>query len=220
MFIGHWAPAMVAATCPKAPRLGTLFIAAQLVDIAFFAFVPLGIEHMRFTPGTTVMNPMDLYWMPWTHSLLGSIGWALGFALLYGAVTRNRTGALIGGAVVLSHWFLDLIVHTHDLTLFGSPPKLGLGLWNYPAIEMPLELGLTYGALTFFMLRTRAATGTARLALGLLALAMATVQIVNWFGPVDSEVTVSTWGLALFAYLGIAGLAYWVGATRVVAQRG
>ncbi len=218
MFIGHWAPAMVAATNPKAPRLGTLFIAAQLVDIAFFAFVPLGIERMRFVPGTTVMNPMDLYFMPWTHSLLGSMAWAAGFGLLYWAVTRNRTGALIAGAVVLSHWFLDLLVHTHDLTLYGSPPKLGLGLWNHPAIEMPLELGLTYGALTFYMLRTRAATGTARLALGLLALALATVQFVNWFGPVDSEVTVSTWGLALVAYLGIAGLAYWVGATRVLAK--
>ncbi len=220
MFIGHWAPAMVAAMNPKAPKLGTLFIAAQLVDIAFFAFVPLGIERMRFVPGTTVMNPMDLYFMPWTHSLLGSMAWAAGFALLYWAATRNRTGALIAGAVVLSHWFLDLLVHTHDLTLYGSPPKLGLGLWNHPAIEMPLELGLTYGALTFYMLRTRAATGTARLALGLLALALATVQFVNWFGPVDSEVTVSTWGLALVAYLGIAGLAYWVGATRVLTKGG
>ena len=43
MFIGHYAPALVAATMPKAPRLGTLFIAAQLVDLAFFLFVLGGI---------------------------------------------------------------------------------------------------------------------------------------------------------------------------------
>mgnify|MGYP003863924819 CR=1 FL=1 len=30
-----------------------------------------------------------------------------------------------------------------DLTIAGSPPKLGLGLWNHPAIEMPLEIGIT-----------------------------------------------------------------------------
>ena len=47
MFIGHYAPAFVAASSPKAQRLGALFVAAQLVDIAFFIFVLFGAEHMR-----------------------------------------------------------------------------------------------------------------------------------------------------------------------------
>lgn len=214
MFIGHWAPAMVAATLPKAPRLGTLFIAAQFVDIVFFSFVPLGVEHMRFSPGISAMNPMDLYDMPWTHSLLGSIGWAGLFAAIYFALTRNRSGALITGAVVISHWFLDLLVHVPDLTLYGSPPKLGLGLWNYPAIEMPLELAITFGALGWYLWRTRAQTGVSRLAVGLLALAMATVQFVNWFGAPSPEVDAGTWGTALAVYAIIVALAWWVGASR------
>ena len=38
MFIGHWAPALAAAAISKRePRLATLFVAAQLVDWAFFA---------------------------------------------------------------------------------------------------------------------------------------------------------------------------------------
>ena len=39
MFVGHYSAALVAAAHPKAPRLGTLFVAAQLMDLGFFTFV-------------------------------------------------------------------------------------------------------------------------------------------------------------------------------------
>lgn len=206
MFIGHWAPAMVAATHKQAPSLPVLFIAAQLVDWAFFLFLMFGIEAMRVTPGISVMNPMDLFHMPYTHSLLGSAGWAAGFGALIFAVTRNRAAAIIGALIVLSHWFLDLLVHVPDLTIAGSPPKLGFGLWNYPAIEMPLELVLTFGALWIYARKARPKTKPL-LALGAVMLAL---QAFNWFGPVEPNVTLGTSLLALFAY-GIVTLAsYWV----------
>jgi hypothetical protein len=204
VFIGHWAPALIAATRPRSPGLGTLFIAAQLVDWAFFALLLLGVEHMRFSPGISAMNPMDLYHMPYTHSLLGSAVFAGLFAGAIWLVTKDRVAALLGGAVVLSHWFLDLLVHVPDLTLAGSPPKLGLGLWNYPAIEMPLELGITFGALWLYARAGRPATSRL-LVLGAVLLLL---QGVNWFGPVEPEVTAGTSLLALFAY-GLATLAAW-----------
>ena len=204
MFIGHWAPALVAATHRHAPRLGTLFIAAQLVDWAFFALLLTGTEHMRMTPGISAMNPLDLYDMPYTHSLLGSFVFAGVFAGLIWLGTTNRTAALIGGAVVLSHWFLDLLVHIPDLTLAGSPPKLGLGLWNYPWLEIPLELGITVAALWYYA-RKRQPSGPRMV---LLAGVLLLLQAVNWFGPVEPEVTAGTSLLALFAY-GIATLAAW-----------
>ena len=210
MFIGHFAPALVAATHPRAPKLATLFVAAQLVDWGFFALLLTGAEKMRVVPGITTMNPMDLYHMPWTHSLAGSAMWALGFAALVWVLRRDRVAAGIAGAVVLSHWLLDLLVHRPDLTLAGSPPKLGLGLWNYPAIEMPLELALTFGALWFFLSRTRGPALPA-IVLGAVLLAL---QAVNWFGPMPTEVTAATSLLAFFAY-GLATLAaWWVGSGR------
>lgn len=215
MFIGHWAPALVAATHPKAPKLGTLFLAGQLVDWAFFAFVLTGAEHMRISPGNSVMNPMDLYHMPYTHSLLGSGVWAAGFAALIWLITKNRTGAVIGGAVVLSHWFLDLLVHIPDLTLWGSPPKLGFGLWNHPAIEMPLELGLTFGALFWFIMKTRAAGSVGRMAPAVLALLLLTIQIINWFGPPPEQPNASA-AMVVFGTYGLMTLAaWWVGRHRV-----
>lgn len=99
MFVGHYSAAFAAAALPKAPKLGTLFVAAQLVDIAFFAFVPLGFEHLRVDPGASVMNPLDLYDMPWTHSLIGALGWATAFAVLLRIAVGNTAAALIGGLV-------------------------------------------------------------------------------------------------------------------------
>ncbi len=207
MFIGHWAPALVAATQKNSPKLGTLFIAAQLVDWLFFAFLLTGTERMRITPGISAMNPMDLYYMPYTHSLLGSVVFAGLFAALIWLANMNRRAAFIGGAVVLSHWFLDLLVHVPDLTLAGRPPNLGLGLWNYPWIEIPLELGITFAALWFYARRMQPSGPRMAAMAGVLLL----LQAINWFGPVQPEVTAGTSLLAGFGF-GLATLAaWWVG---------
>jgi membrane-bound metal-dependent hydrolase YbcI (DUF457 family) len=218
MFIGHFAPAMVAATHPKAPGLGTLFVAGQLLDFGFFGLALAGIEKFRITPGITEMAPLDLYDMPYTHSLLGSAIWAAAFTLLIWLFTRNRTGALIGGAVVLSHWFLDLLVHAPDLTLAGSPPKMGFALWNYPLIEMPLELAITFGALAFFVIRTRPIAPSSKFALVLLAILLAVFQAVNWFAPEPEAATPAMMITALIAFTVASAAAFLVGKTRMLKQ--
>lgn len=204
MFIGHFAPAMIAARHKDAPSLPVLFVGAQLVDWAFFGLLLTGIEKMRVTPGISVMNPMDLYHMPYTHSLLGSAVFAVLIGGLLSLVSKNRTAGIIAALVVLSHWFLDLLVHVPDLTLAGSPPKLGLGLWNHPAIEMPVELVLTFGSLWLY---AKVAKPKA-VPLALLAAVLLLLQAINWFGPVEAEVTTGTSLLAFFAY-GLATLAAW-----------
>lgn len=207
MFIGHWAPALAVASRRSAPSLGTLFVAGQLVDWAFFGLVLLGVEHMRFSPGISVMNPMDLYHIPYTHSLLGSGLFALAFAAAIWLASRSRTAALLGGAVVLSHWLLDLLVHVPDLTIAGNPPKLGMGLWNYPAVEMPLELAITFGALWLYVRARRPAP----IRVVVLAALLLAFQGFNWFGPVEPEVTPATSVLAFVAYGLVTLAAWWMG---------
>jgi membrane-bound metal-dependent hydrolase YbcI (DUF457 family) len=218
MFIGHFAPAMVAATHPKAPGLGTLFVAGQLLDFGFFGLALAGIEKFRITPGITKMVPLDLYHMPYTHSLLGSAVWAAGFALLIWLFTGNRIGAMIGGLVVLSHWFLDLLVHAPDLTLAGSLPKLGFALWNYPMIEMPLELAITFGALAFFVARTRPIALSSKFVLVLLAILLGVFQVVNWFTPEPETATMGMMITALIAFAVASVAAFLVGKTRMLKQ--
>lgn len=212
MFIGHFAPALVAAARPQAAGLGTLFVAAQLVDIGFAALLVPGVEAMRIVPGITAMNPMDLFHMPYTHSLAGSIGWALLFGALVWIATRRRAAAIGAALVVVSHWFIDLLVHIPDLTLAGAPPKLGFGLWNHPGIAMPLEIALISGALFHYKMRTRAPAGDTRL--WVLVALLALVQAIDWFGPKEPVYSLAIPATMLGAYAVLALTAAWTGANR------
>jgi hypothetical protein len=211
MFIGHWSAAFVAAAAHKrAPRLGTLFVAAQLVDWGFFALATVGVEKMRVVPGATAMNPLDLYHMPYTHSLFATALWALGFALLLLAWRRDLLTAAIGGAVVLSHWFLDLLVHRPDLTLAGGEPRLGLGLWNYPSIAIPLELLITVAAFVLYLRRTKGPVAPPLILISLLF----AMQSLNWFGPPPETAGPALYLTALAAFALATWVAHWVGNTR------
>lgn len=217
MFIGHFAPAFVAAAVsPRSPRLGTLFVAAQLVDWGFFALAIGGVEKMRIEPGATEMVPFDLYYMPFTHSLLGTSLWALGLALLIWIFRRNPVGGFIAGLVVASHWLLDWITHRPDLTLAGGSETYGLGLWNYPAIAMPLEIGITLAAFLFYVRRTRGPIGQPLILIGV----MLALQAVNWFGPHPAEASLFLYIQALFAFGVMTAIAVWVGENRYYKLRG
>ncbi len=212
MFIGHYAPALIAATLPKAPRLGTLFLAAQLADFAFFAFVLTGVENMRIQPGISAMNAMDLYNMPYTHSLLGTCVFGGSMAAIIWLLTKNVRGAIVCGVVVVSHWFLDFLVHVPDMTLTGNPPKLGLGLWNYPYAEIPLELGITGFALWFYTKRNGSVIIKP---MSILAAALVIVQLYNWLSPppkmLDAALPIS----ALFAFGLFVWLAYRIDRAKI-----
>ena len=217
MFIGHWAPAFIAAAVTRRePRLGALFVAAQLVDWTFFVFLLAGVEHMRVVPGITAMNPMDLYHMPYTHSLLGTAVWAAAFGFIVWRWRKDRAYALLAATVVISHWLLDLLVHRPDLTIAGDPPKLGLGLWNVPYVEMPLELALTFGALAFYLSRTRG-PALPPIVLGAVLLGL---QAINWFAPPPTEVNLGTSLLAFFAFGIATAAAWWLGMTRTHEKAG
>jgi hypothetical protein len=217
MFTGHFAPAFVAAAVsPQSPRLGTVFIAAQLVDWGFFTLALFGIERARVDPAASVMVPFDFYHMPYTHSLVGACIWAVAFLLIVAVMRRNFITGLLAGAVVLSHWFTDWLVHVPDLTIDGTPPKLGLGLWDYPWAAMPLELGLTLGAFWFYLRRTRGPVGPPAVLLGVMLL----FQAINWFGPHPAEAGPFLYLQALFAFAVMTALAVWVGENRWFQKRG
>jgi len=217
MFIGHFAPALIAAARPRAAELGTLFVAAQLVDIGFAALLIPGIEAMRIVPGITAMNPMDLHHMPYTHSLLGALIWAMTFGAIVWFATRRREAAIGAALVVVSHWFIDLLVHIPDLTLYGAPPKLGLGLWNHPLIAMPLEILLIGSAFLYYLRRTEASGGNRRL--WVLAGLLAFAQAVDWFGPKEPVYSLAVPATMLFAYALLSGTAAWAGANRRLVAR-
>ncbi len=211
MFIGHWAPALAAAAVSRrAPKLGMAFLAAQLVDWGFFTLALFNVEQMRMEPGITAMNPMDLYHMPYTHSLAGSAVWAAAFALLIWFGRRQWVTAAWAFMIVMSHWLLDLIVHRPDLTMAGGEEKYGLGLWNYPWVAIPLELALILGAFFLYVRKTRGPVAPPLILLGLLLL----MQGMNWFGPQPPVAGPGMYLSSLAAFALVTLTAMWVGGTR------
>lgn len=217
MFIGHFAPAFVAAAVsPERPRLGTFFVAAQLVDWGFFTLALVGIEAMRVDPAASAMVPFDLHHMPYTHSLIGTGVWAAAFFAIVAVWQRSLRLGLLAGLVAASHWFLDWLVHVPDLTIDGTPPKLGLGLWDYPWVAIPLELGLIAGAFVFYLRRTRGPAGPPIVLAGVMLL----FQMVNWFAPHPESAGPFLYLQALLAFAVLTALAAWVGENRWFRRRG
>lgn len=181
MFIGHYGPAFAAPAARRIP-LWHLFIAVQLVDFAWAILVMLGVEKLRIEPGVTVMSPYDLYFMPYTHSLVAALVWALGAGLLYALVTRSgRAAGLVIAAAVLSHWFLDLLVHAPDLAIWPGGPKAGLGWWNSWALGLGAELIVLLAGFALYLKVSAAKSALGRVTPFLLLAVMAALEASHLF---------------------------------------
>ncbi len=162
MFIGHYGVSLAAKKYESRISLGILFFAVQFLDILFAILVLLNIEHMRIVPGFTKFNPYDLYYMPYSHSLLGSLLWSMLVALIYWWVVRpwdsGSKGAAIIGFAVFSHFLLDLPMHVHDMPLLmsESSTKLGLGLWNHRNLSLLAEAVCFFGGAFLYLRSTQA----------------------------------------------------------------
>ena len=184
MFIGHLALGFAAKRAAPSVSLGTLTLAAQLVDALWPVFLLLGIEHVRIDPGNTAVTPLDFYDYPWTHSLLAGAFWALLFAGVWYARKRDPRTALLLAGLVVSHWVLDWISHGPDLPLYpGGGPKLDLGLWNSILATAMVE-GIMFAAgVTLYFRSTRPRDKVGRYAAWGLVVFLAAVYIVNLTSP-------------------------------------
>jgi hypothetical protein len=153
MITGHFGLAAgVKKVAPRLP-LWSLLLAAFWLDIIFTVLSMFGLE--SFAPmdpahptyGEVIINAHH------THSLVG----ALLISIVTGWLARlrwGREGGMVIGAVVFSHWILDLLVHRPDLPILpgnlGNLPLLGLGLWEYPVASAMIELALAVGGASLY----------------------------------------------------------------------
>lgn len=221
MFIGHIGVAMGAKVAAPRIPLGTLVIAAQFVDLLWPVLLLAGIEHARVVPGIMAASSLEFTDYPISHSLLTVLGWgALVGGLywilrrrimstayradahdpvggLYWVLRREARGAWVLGAVVVSHWVLDLLVHQPDLPLFPGGPRLGLGMWNSLPASMALELGILILGTVLYLRATRARDAVGRVALWAFVLILAVIYLSSLFGPPPPDArTVAQTGLA------------------------
>lgn len=224
MFVGHYGVSLASKKPSPRLSLGILFLAVQLLDILFALFVLLGIERLRIVHGFTAYNPYDLYWMPYSHSLLGAMLWSAATTLVALAGLRHlrsrdrRIAAGLLGAAVFSHFLLDLPMHTPDLPLGfdEASPKLGLGLWNHRWAAVAAELAVLGAGAAVYLRATRAkspgwAKATWAFGAFLVLLAIATPLMPD--PPSDRAFAIR----ALVFYVILAAAAEWIDRGRVPA---
>src|SRR5437899_11326482 len=101
MFIGHFGLGLAAKRLAPRTSLGTLFFAAQFLDLIWPIFLLLGLEHVRFAPGITAVSPLDFYDYPISHSLATALVWSAATGIIYFFFRRYRPAASLAGVLVL-----------------------------------------------------------------------------------------------------------------------
>jgi len=95
MLVGHYGPAFALKGAERRIPLWVFFVAVQWMDVLWSAFVALGIERFRIVPGFTATNVLDLYYMPFTHSLPGAAVLALVLSAIVAAFYRENRGRVL-----------------------------------------------------------------------------------------------------------------------------
>ena len=214
MFVGHFGAAFAAKKVVKRPSLGTLFMAAQFVDLLWPLFLLLGIESVKIEPGNTAVTPLNFINYPFTHSLLGVVVWGVLFGFIYFLIKKDKKTSVVLGLLVLSHWVLDLLVHRPDLPVIpGVDLKVGLGLWNSVSLTIILESIIFFGGVYLYSALTKAQNKKGVYSFLGLVVFLALVYAANLFGsPPPSEEAIGYVGLSQWL---IVAWGYWIDRNRL-----
>jgi len=220
MFVGHYGIGLALKKVEPRLSLGVLIFGAIMLDILFGLFLLSGIEHAKIVPGATVVSPFEFYDYPYSHSALGAIMWATAGFLVYwlwpsGNRTQRKRPAFILAIAIFSHFILDVISHTPDMTISGNnSPILGLSLWNSLAGTMIVEIGLMFIGIALYKSVTHSVSSAGKYGFALMILILMVLFIGNIFAPAPPDmisvaVTMTAGQLALVA------LAFWVDRNRI-----
>ena len=217
MFIGHFGVSFAAKKFAPKVSLATLFIATQFVDILWPFLLVFGVEKVAVTPGYTKTNAFEFLHFPYTHSLFMGLIWSVIVGGIHWLVKHDKRSALVIGICVLSHWLLDVIVHTADLPLlpFGDY-KVGLGLWNYVGITLIVETIIFLAGAFVYASVTKAKNKVGKWSLWMLIILLLIITLSNTFGPTPpNSVMILFYSFVILIAI-IVGLSYWVDKNRTL----
>src|SRR5262245_26830707 len=189
MGVGHLAVGFASKKWAPRTSLAWLILAPIFVDLWWGLFVLGGVERARMTPGITKSIPIDLEFIPYSHSLVAGVGWGLLLAgVYYFAAQKNSRAAGVLFAGVLSHWLLDYVSHGPDMPILPSGPRVGLGLWNYPLAAFAVEAAMLALGLWLYLSATRPKRG-GRLGLIILMVVLFAFNAGAYFAPPPGSIT-------------------------------
>jgi len=133
--------------------------------------------------------------------------------LIYYVLRKDLRASIVLGALVFSHWLLDVVVHAPDLPLLPwDGTAVGLSVWNSLPVTMLLEVGLLAIGISIYSRRTEARGRAGHISLWSLTAFLVLVYLANVFGPAPDDA-------AAIGYVGLSqwlliAWGYWVGNTR------
>lgn len=194
MFLGHFAAGFAAKSIAPRVSLGWLLLAAQFIDLLWPTLLLLGLERVSIVPGITTVTPLLFEHYPLSHSLLAVLLWAVLVGSSYFLLRRERFAALVLGALVVSHWLLDFIVHRPDLPLFpGSDAVVGLHAWSSLPLTLVIEGGLFALGVWLYCRVTMPRNAVGRWGLIALATFLLLVYAGNLLGEPPPSVEAIAW---------------------------
>ena len=207
MFIGHFGLGLAAKKIDSKPSLGTMFLASQFIDLLWPTFLLLGIETVKVEPGNTAFTPLNFSFYPFSHGLFSVIIWGVLFGGVYYFFKKSIKSSIILGALVLSHWILDLFTHIPDLPILPwSEFKVGFGLWNSVLFTVIIE-GFIFAAGSYlYLTSTKAENKKGSIGLWSLLGFLIIIYISNLAGsPPPDQLAIaivgqSQWLLIIWAY--------------------
>jgi membrane-bound metal-dependent hydrolase YbcI (DUF457 family) len=196
MFIGHQGIAFAAKKAAPRVSLGTMVLAAMWLDVIWPVLVLLGIETVEIKPGITKVTPFDFTSYPYSHSLLFACLWGIAFGGIYWLARRDRRGAIVLGLLVVSHWFLDVLMHRPDLPLYPGSARYGFDLWDSWPATLIAEFVAFGGGVALYLRATKAVDRTGRYALAGLVVFLIVIYASSLVGPPpDSPLQIGLLGL-------------------------
>jgi hypothetical protein len=218
MFLGHYGVAFAAKRVAPSTSLGALTFAAQFLDELWPILLLLGVEQVRIVPGLMAANPLDFIYYPYSHSLLMAIVWGILVGGTYFLLKRYGRGALIMGALVVSHWFLDLPMHRADLPLWpsASSPKVGWGLWNSVPATYMIEFAIYAIGIAFYLRATRARDRIGSWGLWAYVMLLAILYVLSSGSPPPNERALAWSALGIWLFV---PWAWWVDKHRDYVDR-
>jgi hypothetical protein len=194
MFLGHFGVGFGAKAAAPRTSLGSLFLAAQFIDLLWPTLLLVGLERVEISPGITRVTPLDFTSYPISHSLLAVVVWAALFASVYFLLRRYPRGAWVCGLAVISHWLLDLVTHRPDLPVLPtSSLRLGLGLWNSLSATLVFELAIFAVGIGLYCRTTKPLDRKGSIGLWTLVSFLLVVYFGNLFGSPPPDTTALAW---------------------------
>lgn len=214
MLVGHLAAALGAKRVESRLPLGAAIAAAFGLDLLWPILLLLGVESVRVNRGDTAFTSLTFVSYPWSHSLLLVAAWS-GLAVLVGRRVYHswRIGAVLG-ALLSSHWFLDVVTHRPDMPVWPDGPLVGLGLWHSIPGTLLVEGGLLAGGVWLYHRATSPVDRVGRWALVALIVVTGLIWVSQPWSPPPPSATAVAWG-ALILWL-LPPWGRWIDAHRTL----